>query len=138
MVAFVDSNLFIRLFAGDDPAQSESARRLFESAENGAVGLVTGPPVLFEVAWVLRYRYKIKSPEILDVIEAIVSFPGLDIYDRGLVVDAVFLARGKSVDFADAYIAVLAEQMKADSIATFNKKHFEKLGAKIYRNDIYK
>ncbi|MDR2178675.1 MAG: hypothetical protein LBP21_00065 [Synergistaceae bacterium] len=33
---------------------------------------------------------------------------------------------------ADSYIAVSAINIKADNIATFNKKHFAKLGAKLY------
>ena len=70
MATFVDANVFIRFFANDDKVQSEAAEKLFQKARSGAAELLTGPPVFFEIAWVLGYRYKIKSEEIMDILES--------------------------------------------------------------------
>lgn len=132
MLTFVDANVFVRLFVEDDTKQTEQASMLFERAQNGEIDLVTGPPVFFEVGWVLRYSYKVAQEKILDVLEAILSFPALRVLDKDLVISALFLARKTSSEFADAYIAASAQEAKADNVGTFNKKHFTKLGAELY------
>ena len=93
MSVFVDANVFIRFFAWDDEAQAEAAERLFTAAREGKARLVTGPPVFFELAWTLGYRYKVARGEILDIIEAVLAFPNMTVTDEQLVLAAVALAR---------------------------------------------
>ena len=132
MLTFVDANVFIRLFVDDDTKQVEQAAALFERAKNNKIDLVTGPPVFFEIAWVLRYRYKITREKILDVLEAILSFPNLKVLDKNTVITALFLAKETGSEFADSYIAATVQDIKADNVGTFNQKHFIKLGAALY------
>ena len=132
MSVFVDANVFIRFFAWDDEAQAEAAERLFTAAREGKARLVTGPPVFFELAWTLGYRYTVARGEILDIIEAVLAFPNMTVTDEQLVLAAVALARETNSDFADSYIAASAAAHGAESVATFNKKHFAKLGCKIF------
>ena len=133
MLTFVDANVFIRLFAElDNEAQAEQAERLFVKAERGEVDLVTGPPVFFEIAWVLGQRYKVENDKVLDVLEAILSYPNLRVLDKDQVIASIALARKTGSVFADSYIAVSVGNVKADNVATFNKKHFSKLGAELY------
>jgi predicted nucleic acid-binding protein len=129
---FVDTNIFTRLFVKDDEQQHEQAKALFLSAQEGSAELVTGPPVFFELAWVLGYTYKVPASEILDRLESILSFGGLKVSDRDLVVEAISLARTMGGSFADSYIAASLPLLRASEVATFNKKHFTKLGAKLY------
>ena len=133
MLTFVDANVFVRLaVVADDDSQLKQAKRLFEQAQAGNVDLVTGPPVLFEVAWVLGRFYKRAYDEILDFLEAILSFPNLKVLDKELVIEAISLARNENGTFADSYITASARSAKADNVATFNKKHFAKLGMELY------
>jgi predicted nucleic-acid-binding protein len=129
---FVDTNVFVRLFAKDDAFQHEQARDLFLKAQAGKVELVTGHPVFFELAWVLNYTYKMPNAEIMDKFEAILSFGGLKISERELIAEAIRLARETKSSFADSYIAVSMRRLQAGEIATFNVKHFAKLGAELY------
>ena len=129
MRTFVDANIFIRLFvAQDDHSQVARSEELLKRADEGEIDLITGPPVLFEIAWTLSHRYKIADAKILEVLEAILSFPNLKVTDRDLVVKAIYLAKEKGCGYADSYIAASAEYVKADNVATFNAKHFRKLG----------
>jgi predicted nucleic acid-binding protein len=133
MLTFVDANVFIRLFAErDNEKQIAQSERLLLAAQKGEIELVTGPPVFFEIAWVLGQRYKIPNDRVLDVLEAILSFPNLRVLDKEQIIATLAMARTRGSDFADSYIAVSANNIKADNIATFNKKHFAKLGAKLY------
>ena len=133
MLTFVDANVFIRLFAElDNESQAEQAEQLFVKAGRGEINLVTGPPVFFEIAWVLGQRYKVENTKVLDVLEAILSYPNLRVLDKEQVISAISLARTAGSVFADSYIAVSAGNIRADNLATFNKKHFSKLGTKLY------
>ena len=128
MRSFVDSNVFLRLFTEEDnPGQINQARKLLERARDGDIELVTGPPVMFEIAWTLAVRHKISGSDVLDILEAILSFPNLKVADRELVMEAIDLARETRVGFADCYIAAEARHVNADNIATFNGRHFKKL-----------
>ena len=133
MLTFVDTNVFVRLVAvADDDRQLKQAKGLFEQAQAGNVDLVTGPPVLFEVAWVLSRLYKITNDEILDFLEAILSFPNLRVLDKEFVIAAIDTARATKSAFSDSYIAASTRRIQAHNIATVNGKHFAKLGVEFY------
>jgi predicted nucleic-acid-binding protein len=129
---FVDTNIFTRLFVKDDARQHEIAKDLFKQAQDGKVALVTGHPVFFELAWVLSYTYKVSNSEIMDILESILSFGGLKVSDREHIADAISLARATNSSFADSYMAASLHRLQAKEVATFDKKHFSKLGAKLY------
>lgn len=78
---FVDANVFVRFFTVDDRGQHEQSVELFRQAAAGKVVLVTGPPVLFEIAWTLRSAYQQTNPKVLHVIAAIAALPGLQLTD---------------------------------------------------------
>jgi predicted nucleic acid-binding protein len=65
---FVDANVFLRFFTVDREGHHELAVRLFDRATAGEILLVTGPPVLFEVAWTLRSAYGLSREQVLDVL----------------------------------------------------------------------
>jgi predicted nucleic acid-binding protein len=128
MKIFLDANILVRLFTdNDEPRQLEFAKRLFEQAENGEVALILGPPVLFELAWTLRARYKTPKEKILDILAALLSRPGLTVLDQELATEAVEMAQNTGVEFADCYIAASARSVEADCLATFNRRHFSAL-----------
>lgn len=128
---FVDSNVFLRFFTRDDRGQHEQAFNLFTKADEGLIDIVTGPPVLFEIAWTLRGAYNLSKEQVLDALAAIVALKGLQLIDADVVQEAIRLAQSSGQEFADAYIAAAAQKKKAE-VATFNKKHFQRLGAKLY------
>ena len=128
----VDANVFLRFFTVDDAGQHERAAKLFRAAAEGSLALIVGPPVLFEVAWTLRAAYLRTPAQVLDVLEAILSLPGLSFTDAAVCAQALRLARSSGVEFPDAYIAALAEVCGADVVATFNLADFRRLGVRCH------
>ena len=124
---FVDTNVFLRFFTKDDTGHHRRAALLFRAAAAEHVALVTGPPVLFELAWTLRKAYGQTREKTLDVLGRISTLPGLRLTDQPLVSRAIQIARAASLEFADAYIAASAETV--DGLATFNVSDFKKTGA---------
>ena len=131
-VIFTDSNIFLRFFTKDDKGQHDQAVSLFEKAAAGKVELIVGPPALFEIAWSLRAAYRLPNEKILDILSRISVVPGLRLLDGPLVESAITVAASNDVEFADAYINVSAQSAHASHIATFNRKHFERMGSPLF------
>jgi predicted nucleic acid-binding protein len=131
---FIDSNVSLRFYTADDKKQQAEAQKIFLKAKSGEIELFCGPPVFFEVAWVLRSCYKIPNTDILDRLESMLTIPNLNVSDSDCVKRAIFLARKSKQSYADAYIAIVAKDVNI-GIATFNKKHFSKLGVPLYPLD---
>jgi predicted nucleic acid-binding protein len=128
---FVDSNVFLRFYAEDDQGQGDSAEEMFRRAERNEVELVSGPPVFFEVAWVLKSCFKWPNRRILETLEAMAAVPNMKLLDKDLLSEAILLAKRTGQDFPDSYIAATALSRRS-KVATFNRKHFIKLGAALY------
>jgi len=128
----IDTNVIIRLFDTiSEPKQTAKAKRLFSDAQAGNHLLVVAPPVLFEIAWVLRSSLKCPNNEVLDVLEAIVSWPGVKTLDKEHVKTALSLGRRHNNGFADSYLAATAKNHGFE-VATFNEEHFKKLDVVLY------
>jgi predicted nucleic acid-binding protein len=129
---FVDSNVFLRYITRDDQGQADRAKKLFLQAQSGKIILVTGPPVLFEIAWTLKIRYKQPLLKVLDLLEALVTTPWISMADKDIAQEAIRLAKNADQDFADAYIHAIARKSGALGVASFNRKHFERMGTTLY------
>lgn len=129
---FVDSNVFLRFVTTDDEGQHKKAAELLRKARGGKIALVTGPPVFFEIAWTLRAAYDYPREATLQLLRSLMAMPGLTVLDQEIVADALDLAQERAQDFADAYIAISARRAGAEAIATFNRRHFEKLGVELH------
>ena len=125
---FVDSNVLLRFFTTDDSGQNERAAALLKNAAEGNISLISGPPVLFEVAWMLRAVYHIPRERVLDALKTLFALPGLEFTDASIVGPALASSSLTGVEFADAYIAASARAKGCDEIATFNLKDFRRLG----------
>jgi predicted nucleic acid-binding protein len=116
------------LYDRDDPEQSGRAEEAFLRAKRGEIELFCGPPVFFEVAWVLASVYLLSDVEIFDALETMLYTPNLRVIDGDRVKDAIELARRSQQGYADSYIAITAQRLDA-GVMTFNRKYFSKLGA---------
>ena len=129
---FVDSNVFLRYYSRDDEHQSAQAEEFFLRAKRGEIEIFCGPPVFFEIAWVLKTFYGQPNATILNTLESMLSIPNFTVFDAEYVIKAIEFARKKSCGFADSYIAVAALDQNL-GIATFNETHLKKADVSLYR-----
>jgi predicted nucleic-acid-binding protein len=110
----VDTNIIVRYLTGDDPAQSDKARRLI-----GHEPVFVPRTVLLEVEWVMRGVYEMPSERIIPALRALAGLPGVSVEDPALVAKAMDWADG-GMDFADALH--LAASSGCESLLTFDKR----------------
>lgn len=107
-----DTNVVIRLLTGDEPKQTERARRLFDTET-----VFLPKTVLLEAEWVLRRLYRLDRDAVIRALHALVSLPGVRCEDEPAVVQALSQS-GAGLDFADALH--LASSRAVTRFATFD------------------
>lgn len=115
----LDTNVLLRLFLEDDPAQCERARPFVDAATADEPCLVN-PVVLAEFAWTLARSYKKKRPEVARLIEGVLSMDDLEITYRRAAQGALAAYRAGKADFPDYFLAEINAELGCASTATFD------------------
>lgn len=110
----VDTNVVVRLLTGDDTAQFERARRLFETET-----VFLPKTVVLETEWVLRSLYGLGRQAIARALAALVTLPQVHCEDAASITEALAWLR-QGLDFADALH--LASSRATERFATFDRK----------------
>jgi predicted nucleic-acid-binding protein len=116
MRAAADTNVLVRLFVDDDPAQTDAAMQALMSAEIIAISL----QALCELTWVLGSRYQTSRRDIAESIRQLLETANV-VVDRPAVMAglAVLDAGG---DFADGIIAFEGRWLGGETFVTFDKQ----------------
>ncbi len=122
----LDTNVILRLLTSDHPAHHAEARRLFEQARQGTLRLVVPTLVVAEVVFMLQGFYKLSRAEIARLLKDLIATPNVHLIEARTVSRATELFGAHGVDFADAYLAALAEESKITTLATLNKRDFRR------------
>src|ERR1700730_11663114 len=92
----VDTNVVVRLLAGDDPKQSAAARAQFASEP-----IWIAKTVLLETGWVLRSLYGFEERSIRDAFIKLLGLKNVHAEDEASVAAALALTV-HGIEFADA------------------------------------
>jgi predicted nucleic-acid-binding protein len=117
----LDTNILVRYFAQDDPAQAAAAEGLIEglTAENpGFVSTVA----LVEAVWVLSSAYKVSKDLISTVITGLLNSEFIVVENTTEHYEALQLFNSSSCDFADAVIAKSCRRAGCERTVTFDRR----------------
>lgn len=113
----LDTNILLRLVAGDDHAQERAVLRLLAK---GSAAYFIGDVTLAEFVWILSGVYGYTREELVIAVEALLNRADIHFEDRIRVRRAVkHLADGG--DFADLLILARAETEGCTALASFDK-----------------
>lgn len=116
----------LRFTLDDHEVLSARATAYFERAGAGELVLVVPGVTLAECAYTMKTFYKLGRPEIATGLQTVLSLPNVEPLEPSLR-QALTIFGEKNVDFADAYLAALAQE-KGQSVASFDRD-LGKLGA---------
>jgi predicted nucleic-acid-binding protein len=118
----LDTNILLRYFVQDHPAQAKSAAWLIErdlTEQNpGYISLVA----MVETVWTLLRAYELSKEEVVGIVERMLQSESLVVQNEQqvyLALEAFELGNGS---FADALVAALGAWAGCDFTLTFDKK----------------
>ncbi len=117
----VDTNLLLRLWLNDDPAQNRRIDALL--AEHGGKPgcLLVTDVVLVEAVWTLRSAFDQDKRAQLIALRSLLEETAFAFEDREAVADAVTLFEAGSCGFADCLVVAKHARQGCDFTATFDR-----------------
>lgn len=101
----LDSNVLVRHLTGQPADQARRATAFLAQADR----LEVPPLIVAEVVYVLESVYEQTRGQVATLVRSVLAFPPLVVSGRASVLRAVELYEARSVDFAEAYLAAVAE-----------------------------
>lgn len=118
--AFLDTNILLRHLLLDNPEQSPHATTFLPRVENGEVEVHLADTVVFETVFTLQRRYKKSRAEIRTNLLPLLELPGMVLPGKRKFREVFALYVERNLPFADAYHAVLMEQLHLQEMVSFD------------------
>lgn len=102
----LDTDVLVRYLTGQPADQARRASAFLRGADR----LELPPLIVAELVYVLDSVYDRPRGQVAALVRSVVAFPPVVVSGEGSVLRAVELYETAAVDFAEAYLAALAEQ----------------------------
>ena len=118
----LDTNILLRLWLNDEPAQNRRIDALL--AEHGSMpgSLLVSDVVLAEAMWTLRSTYAQGKAAQLLAVRSLLEEAAFAFEDREAVLLAVSMFEDGSCGFADCLVAAKHARLDCDFTATFDRR----------------
>lgn len=117
----VDTNVIVRLFADDDPAQTLRAKRAIDSAQARGEPVLVNDIVLVETLCTMRSRYRARSADIAALAASLFDASAFTFENRAAVERALALFVASTADYADCLIVAKNKSLGARSTLSFDR-----------------
>ncbi len=124
--AFLDTNIYLRHLRQDHADFSPRATAYLERIERGKFKVRTADTVIFETVFTLERFYRQPKAAIRDAFLPLLELPGIVLPGIRRLRKVFDIYVDYNISFADAYHAVLMEQLKLMEIVSFDRD-FDKL-----------
>jgi predicted nucleic acid-binding protein len=118
---FVDTNIFLRHLRQDHPGYSPRATAFLERVERGELKVRTADTVVFETVYTLHSFYKQPKAAIRDALLPLLGLPGIVLPGKRRFHKVFDYYVNLNISFADAYHAVLMEELKLTTVVSFDR-----------------
>jgi predicted nucleic acid-binding protein len=119
-LSFLDTNIFLRHLLQDDPDHSPRASAFLKRIEAGEGKVRTSDTVIFETVFTLQKVYRRPKAAIRDSFLPLLELPGIVLPQKRRYRKVFSLYVDENLPFADAYHAVLMEQLNLTEIVSFD------------------
>jgi predicted nucleic-acid-binding protein len=127
----LDTNILLRLWLADDPAQNDRLDALL--AEHGGVpgSLLVNDVVLAEALWTLRSAYNQDKAAQTLAVRSLLDEPAFAFQDRAVVEAALALFDASNCSFAECLIAVRNACLGCTFTTTLDRRMQRLAGVKV-------
>lgn len=127
----IDTNVLLRYLVRDDAEQYGAAAALVARASGAGVPVLILFGVLIEAEWVLRSRYKLDKPSILEAFKQLLESDDVQHEDEDALEEALFQWRQSKADFTDCMLAAKAGRLGRRPFLTFDADAAQLPGAQL-------
>ena len=117
MRALLDTNVVVRHLTGDPPSQARRASAFLA----GSHELVLSDVIIAELVFVLESYYGQPRERVAEATRSLLALPSVAVVDNELLLRALELYEFFRLDFAEAYLAALAEGSGIRRVASFDR-----------------
>ena len=120
----VDTNVIIRyLVETPDKIQTKfkGVFTFFPKVERGVIKIELCELVLFEAFFVFTKLYEVPQEEAADKLSGIVSFKGVIMPDKPLILSCLEILQTERIDLVDAYLLAFSKKKNMKSIYSFDR-----------------
>lgn len=117
---FLDANVLLRYFTGDNLEMADSARRLLATIERGEEKVVTSALVVFETVFTLQRSYGVSREKVRLMVGEIISLPSIRFAEKQLCLEALELFVQYRISYADAYTVALMHARGSTEILSWD------------------
>jgi len=118
---FLDTNILVRHLTQDHAEHSPRATAYLERIERGELQVRTLDTVVFETVYVLQHSYRQPKAAIRDALLPLLELPGIVLPGKRRFRKVFDLYVDVNISFADAYHAVLMEQLGMNEAISFDR-----------------
>lgn len=123
----LDTNVLIRLFAQDDPVQSQQASEVLQSLSPKRPAWISIANIM-EIEWVLRSKYHFGRNEVAEILSGLLILPSVVVEQHVTVAHMLTLYQASKADFGECMIVASAQAAGCTKILTFDKVAARDLG----------
>jgi predicted nucleic acid-binding protein len=123
---FLDTNIFLRHLRQDHSEYSPRATAYLARIERGELKVRTADTVIFETVFTLERFYRQPKATIRDALLPLLELSGIVLPGKRRFRKVFALYVDDNISFADAYHAVLMQELKLTEIISFDRG-FDKL-----------
>lgn len=127
----IDSNILLRLWLNDDPAQNERLDALLAVHGRKPASLMVTDVVLAEAMWTLRSAYGQDKAAQLTAARSLLGESAFTFEDRKAVERAVALFENSSCGFSDCLVCARSDALGCEFTATFDRKMRKPPGVRV-------
>ena len=126
----LDTNVLIRYIAQDDAKQSPRATVLIGSLTTDNPGFIAQVS-LVELVWVMQSCYEATKPEIVTILETLLSTRELLVENAETAINALRIFATSKADFSDCLIERAANKAGCEYSVSFDAKAVKTAGFKL-------
>ena len=126
---FIDTNIFIRYLARDDPAKTHACQALFQRVNLGEIIVTTSEAIITEVVYVLTSKrlYNMPRDQVRALLYPILTMRGLNLTHRATYLRALDLFTSSNLDYEDTLAIAHMERRNLTELVSYDRG-FDKLG----------
>lgn len=116
----LDTNILVRFFIQDSPAQYQKAKQIIEKVENKKIIVLISILVVNELIWILENYYELKRNIYIPKLLTLLALNNLKIIeeDKKIIINILKNMQLRQIDFTDYYLISIA---KNRPILSFDK-----------------